>query len=224
MSTPKPTLISYSPGHSTGYIVTAADYNNDTLQQGAWTQLMLGAATAFPASPNTSDTCFRSDLGAWFRYDGAAWQQMGTATFTTANRPAAPPTDYRYYDLTTKAVYRWMGSAYTDNMGLPAWTVVSAFTNTWVDASAFSAMQTTRYRIDSFGNVTLIGSVKSGTIGQAAFNLPAGYRPPTILYLLGVDLNTNLAVRVDVQTGGNVVVSTGGNTFATTFNLVFPTV
>jgi hypothetical protein len=107
---------------------------------------------------------------------------------------------------------------------LPAWTVISTFTNSWVDATANSAMQTTRYRIDPFGNVTLVGSVKSGTIGQAAFTLPAGYRPTTILYLPGVDLNTNTAVRVDVQTGGNVVVSTGGNTFATTFNLVFPTV
>jgi hypothetical protein len=112
MTVAKPTLTNYSPGDVTGYIVTAANYNTEVLQQGAWTQLMLGAASAFPASPNTADTCFRSDLGAWFRYDGTAWQQMGLATFTTAARPAAPPTDYRYRDLTDRFTYRWTGSAY----------------------------------------------------------------------------------------------------------------
>jgi hypothetical protein len=77
MSTLKPTLTAYSPGDVTGYVVTAGNYNTEVLQQGAWTQLMLGAATSFPASPASGDTCFRSDLGAWFRYDGTAWQQMG---------------------------------------------------------------------------------------------------------------------------------------------------
>jgi hypothetical protein len=82
---------------------------------------MLGAASSFPASPNTADTCFRSDLGAWFRYDGTAWQQMGLATFTTAARPAAPPTGFRYFDTTANAVYRWTGSAYvSDPLAVPA--------------------------------------------------------------------------------------------------------
>jgi hypothetical protein len=97
----------------TGYVVTAGNYNTEVLQQGAWTQLMLGAATAFPAGPYTNDTCFRSDLGCWWRYDGAAWQQMGEAFFTTANRPAAPPTGFRYFDTTANAVYYYNGAAYT---------------------------------------------------------------------------------------------------------------
>jgi hypothetical protein len=112
LSTPKPTLTAYSPGDGVGFVVTNSLYNTEVLQQGAWTQLMLGAATAFPPFPNTDDTCFRSNLGAWFRWDGTAWRQMGRAFFATASRPAAPPTDYRYVDLTDGFAYRWNGSAY----------------------------------------------------------------------------------------------------------------
>jgi hypothetical protein len=223
MAVPKPTLTNYSPGDATGYTVTAANYNTEVLQQGAWTQLMLGAATSFPASPNTSDTCFRSDLGAWFRYDGTAWQQMGTADFTTANRPAAPPTDYRYYDLTTKAVYRWDGSAYTDNMGLPAWTVISAFTGTWTDGTASSGMSTVRYRKDSFGVVWLYGSVKGGALATSAFTLPAGFRPLQYLYMQAMDASNTLA-RIDIATSGTFTPQTGSPTTFISFNFSFPTI
>jgi hypothetical protein len=72
----------------------------------------MRGVTSFPASPTTSLSVYREDLGAWFRYDGTAWRQVGDAYFTTAARPAAPPTDYRYRDLTDRFTYRWTGSAY----------------------------------------------------------------------------------------------------------------
>jgi hypothetical protein len=145
------------------------------LQQGAWTQLMLGAATAFPASPNTSDTCFRSDLGAWFRYDGAAWQQMGAATFTTAARPAAPPTGYRYFDMTANAVYRWTGSAYViDPLPQPAWIAAPTLLN------GFTASAAIQYRLDESANRVVWrggANMVAGSVNAVIFNIPVGYRP-----------------------------------------------
>ena len=80
MATPKPTLIAPSPGRTFGYLVQPGNYNNDVLQQGHWVQDLLRSYTAFPASPSSGDTCFRSDLGAWYRYDGTT----GTGTVSTA--------------------------------------------------------------------------------------------------------------------------------------------
>jgi hypothetical protein len=72
----------------------------------------MRGVTAFPGTPATGLEVYREDFGSWFRWDGTAWRQVGDAYFTTAARPAAPPTDYRYLDLTDHFTYRWTGSAY----------------------------------------------------------------------------------------------------------------
>jgi hypothetical protein len=201
MTVPKPTLLAYSPGHPLGYKVTDVDYNNDSLQQGAWTQLMLGAATAFPASPASGDTCFRSDLGAWFRYDGAAWQQMGLAFFTTATRPAAPPTNYRYADLTDGAIYRYNGTTYDG-----AW-VAPTLINSWVNAAGGNAPA--GYYKDASGSVHLRGTIKTGTMATVAYVLAAGNRPA---YLRSYTTVSNSAFAYFfVDTSGNVEPFVGSN-------------
>jgi hypothetical protein len=213
MSTPKPTLTAYSPGDVTGYVVTAANYNTEVLQQGAWTQLMLGAASSFPASPNTSDTCFRSDLGAWFRYDGAAWQQMGLAFFTTATRPAAPPTNYRYADLTDGAIYRYNGSTYDG-----AW-IAPTFVNSWVNFGA--PYQTAGYFKDAGGVVHIRGLIKSGTVGSAAFVLPTGYRPSATSIFTTSANSAFGETRIDAS--GNVTPTTGSNVYFSLDGITFDT-
>jgi hypothetical protein len=68
--------------------------------------------TAFPTAQATGETCYRSDLRSWFMWDGGAWRQMGTPFFTTAARPASPPADFRYIDLTDGKSYRYYSGAY----------------------------------------------------------------------------------------------------------------
>lgn len=55
-----------------------------------------------------------------------------------------------------------------------AWTAVT-FTNSWVDFGGTA--QTCAYMKDTLGFVHLKGLMKTGSIGAAAFTLPAGYRP-----------------------------------------------
>jgi hypothetical protein len=55
-----------------------------------------------------------------------------------------------------------------------AWTGVT-FSGTWTNFGG--AWNTAAYRKDAQGYVHLKGTIKSGTIGTAAFTLPAGYRP-----------------------------------------------
>lgn len=57
-----------------------------------------------------------------------------------------------------------------------AWTAPT-FTNSWVNYDALDTLQNAGYRKTAAGLVFLRGAIKSGTIGNAAFTLPAGYRP-----------------------------------------------
>lgn len=49
------------------------------------------------------------------------------------------------------------------------------FTNSWVNSGGSNAPAA--YWKDAFGVVTLEGTIKSGTVGSAAFTLPPGFRP-----------------------------------------------
>lgn len=55
-----------------------------------------------------------------------------------------------------------------------SWTAPT-LTNSWVNVGA--GFGTAGYRKDAHGFVHIKGAIKSGTIGQAAFTLPTGYRP-----------------------------------------------
>jgi Collagen triple helix repeat (20 copies) len=57
-----------------------------------------------------------------------------------------------------------------------ALTTVTTFTNGWADYDTTNTSPV-RYYKDPSGVVHLSGAVKSGTLTQAAFTLPAGYRP-----------------------------------------------
>jgi hypothetical protein len=112
----------------------------------------------------------------------------------------------------------------TGIFNLSAWTVISAFTNSWVDATATSGMQTVRYRKDLFGNVQLLGSVKTGTLGTAAFTLPVGFRPVSQTYVAGLDVQNNVLSRCDFSTAGVFTPQGGGAAPVITFSISYPTV
>lgn len=56
-----------------------------------------------------------------------------------------------------------------------AWQTAS-YENSWVDLSV--TYNSAGYYKDAMGIVRLRGVAKDGTIGQTAFTLPVGYRPP----------------------------------------------
>jgi hypothetical protein len=118
----------------------------------------------------------------------------------------------------------WDVDPTTGIFNLSAWTVISSFTNSWVDAGGALGVSTVRYRKDLFGNVQLVGTIKTGTIGSAAFSLPSGSRPFTTLFLPGIDVGTSGVARFDVQAGGAVIPQSGTNTTGLAFNFIFATV
>lgn len=87
-------------------------------------------------------------------------------------------------------------------------------TNSWVNFDIVNG-NGAGYYLDEVGVVHLRGIIKSGTLGAAAFTLPAGYRPFKILVMMAIsdDGVNNLISRVDIDSGGNVKPTTGGTAF-----------
>ena len=74
------------------------------------------------------------------------------------------------------------------------------FENSWVAWGAGEAVP--GYWKDPFGFVHLKGVIKSGTVGNTAFTLPPGYRPPEKQTFATI---SNGAIgRVDITTSGQV--------------------
>ena len=85
-----------------------------------------------------------------------------------------------------------------------------AFTNSWVNYGTGYA--NAAYWKDPFGMVHLRGLIKSGTVGNAAFTMPPGYRPE-VSHLFGTISNGAIG-RVDVLTDGTVTpLSPSNNTW-----------
>lgn len=100
---------------------------------------------------------------------------------------------------------------------LPTDVIAPTLLGAWVNNGAGS--QTAGYWKDATGTVHLQGSVKSGVIGTAVFNLPAGYRPvaqvffPTVSNGLFAYGNVNVTGDVFTITGSNVIWSLDGVSF-----------
>ena len=92
-----------------------------------------------------------------------------------------------------------------------------AFENSWANYSA--AYNSAAYMKDSLGFVHLKGLVKDGTIGQAVFTLPAGYRPANTVLQSTVSNSAAGASyiyatgAVNAQIGNNAWFSLEGITF-----------
>jgi hypothetical protein len=81
------------------------------------------------------------------------------------------------------------------------------------------------YYKDSLGNVHLRGLLRSGTIGQAMFTLPAGYRPEFRMVFPAVSATTGSAAltltRADVATDGQVIAVAGGTEYFSLDGITF---
>lgn len=65
---------------------------------------------------------------------------------------------------------------------------------------------------DPFNRVHLAGLIKDGSVGDPAFNLPAGYRPRARQILSSVS-SGDTAFRIDVLATGDVIPMSGTNTY-----------
>lgn len=85
--------------------------------------------------------------------------------------------------------------------------LITSFANSWVNFG--SILTPVGYIKDSNGFVHIQGTLKSGTIGQAAFTLPVGYRP-TASCSFPVIAN-GLFGWINIDANGVVVMSNGSN-------------
>ena len=91
--------------------------------------------------------------------------------------------------------------------------------NSWVNKG--SPVNPTGYWKDPFGVVHLRGVVKSGTVGQAIFTLPIGYRPANDeLYAV---VSNDVFGSCNVTSAGNVVAYTGSNVYFCMDGITFRT-
>lgn len=80
------------------------------------------------------------------------------------------------------------------------------FENSWMNYGTYGTAQ---YWFDAQGRVHISGVIKSGTIGQAAFTLPAGYRPAAAV-IASTDSNAAHG-QIIVGTDGKVYPNAGSN-------------
>lgn len=92
---------------------------------------------------------------------------------------------------------------------------VTGYTNSW---AAFSG-RTPRYRKTSEGFVILQGAMASGTVGSAAFTLPAGYRPSETLVFPCATFGG--IGRLDVSSAGVVTPVTPSNNILAGLDIMF---
>ena len=88
------------------------------------------------------------------------------------------------------------------------WHTVTSFSNGWSDHG--TSYGTVGYYKDAAGIVHLHGLIDHGTSGATAFTLPAGYRPVYASVFGTVEGTPYAAVRVNVQTDGQVQPYWGG--------------
>ncbi|MBM4253016.1 MAG: hypothetical protein FJ146_13670 [Deltaproteobacteria bacterium] len=79
------------------------------------------------------------------------------------------------------------------------------FQNSWVNYGG--TWEPAGYYKDKFGVVHLKGLIKNGTLNQAAFTLPVGYRPNYGRHLATLSGNGNTACILYIYSDGTVVPS-----------------
>jgi hypothetical protein len=92
------------------------------------------------------------------------------------------------------------------------------FENSWVDFDATTFFPAGYFK-DTLGIVHLRGLVKSGTVNQPMFHLPADYRPNTLILLFPVSVsNSTSAGRLFIYADGTVKSDTAGSATSCTLS------
>lgn len=163
------------------------------------------------------------DISAWINGMAVTEAELTLADNTTGDvstarhgfAPKAPNDTTKFL----RGDAAWDVPAHGSLSGItPAWTVVSSFSNSWVDSGA--TYYSARYMKDPHGIVRLAGRIKDGTIGSAAFTLPTGYRPAYTLQF--AVLSNNDIGKIQVNSDGEVTpASPAVNTWVQLDNVAF---
>lgn len=95
---------------------------------------------------------------------------------------------------------------------LYAWTTISVFSGLWASGFSAGAFAAPSYRLSTDNrHVELTGMINSGVSGTVAFNLPAGFRPPSIHYFMQTDINSGNFIFVEIVPTGDVTIYGGAN-------------
>lgn len=153
--------------------------------------------------------------------DGSVnWNTAYTHSGLTSGNPhLVTKSDVGLGSVENTALSSWAGTTNITTLGTitqESWTAPSLL-NSWADYGG--GYNPAGYFKDSLGIVHLRGLVKDGTIGQAIFTLPAGYRPATGEVFVVI---SNAALgRADVIAAGNVVATTGNNAWFSLDGITF---
>lgn len=96
--------------------------------------------------------------------------------------------------------------------------VAPTLLNSWVNFDTDTHNEAGYFRSQD-GIVYLRGLIKSGTVGQTAFTLPAGYRPTR--RMICVAISNGAIGRVDIEADGSVVINAGNNTYVSLDGISF---
>lgn len=172
------------------------------------TSIQVVTSGTRPGAPTEGLGIHETDTKRFYIWDGTAWKYRGGLWIcTSGTRPGTPFTGLEIYETDTKRKYIYEAAAWVQKSGPPNW-LTPAFANGWSNLAGFQAA---RYCLID-GEVRIQGVIKLGTMGQAAFTLPVGYRPPAPIPFIALDGN-NGAGRLDVEINGNVIPTNGNNTY-----------
>jgi len=153
----------------------------------------------------------------------AALQTEMNAWWTAKGFPGSPPTMNDTNKFLSALFDTTVGSG---NITSPTfdetWHIIGAagepsFQNAWGNFG--SGYPNAAFRIDGYGFVHLSGMISGGTLPNAAFTLPVGYRPSARV-LLSTGSN-NAWGRCDILATGEVQPTAGTNAWMTLDGLIF---
>lgn len=163
------------------------------------------------------------DISAWINSMAVTEAELTLADNTTGDvstsrhgfAPKAPNDTTKFL----RGDAAWAVPAHASLSGIaPSWTAVSSFSNSWVNSG--SPYYNASYMKDPHGFVHLVGRIKDGTVGSAAFTLPEGYRPTATLQF--AVLSNNDIGKISVNSDGEVIPGVPSvNTWAQLDNVIF---
>lgn len=143
------------------------------------------------------------------------WAKYETTFTVPATHTLARVTFRLYTGLSTDMTF-WVDNTFVKKAAFTPWISVNGsdysgqpnlFINSWTNLGL--GKQTAQYRKIN-DEVQIRGSISGGAIGNTAFVLPTGYRPPAILTYGTYTASTIVGV-IDVLPGGDVRPTQGGS-------------
>jgi hypothetical protein len=143
--TNQPTSIPTFSGDGLYFLLNTSNRGFDGLWErnsGTSTQLSIPHVTAFPSSPTTNLTVYRTDYRSLWNYDGSAWRQVSQGAFS-GSFPSSPQDDMRVWRSDRNIEYfynnatsQWLSTEIFTASEIGDVRVLSPYTNALTVATA----------------------------------------------------------------------------------------